>query len=193
MLTTQGSRARYKCRHDRWPRPPLYPADVASRRRALELEEFFDEQLGPHLRRAVYHELLPHPRLVLPLFSHNQPPAARMLLRAAFPLLRVAMRRALSITERDAFHSRARTVAAMDRLERELGSSGYLVGDEFTVADLTAASLFYPIVRPASFPYPSVTEIPAAAQEFLDALASRRGGRWVARMYERHRGVAGEA
>jgi glutathione S-transferase len=62
-----------------------------------------------------------------------------------------------------------------------------LVGDAFSVADLTAASLFYPIVRPASFPYPSVTEVPAPAQAFLDSLAARPGGRWVARMYERHR------
>jgi glutathione S-transferase len=27
------------------PEPPLYPADIAARRRALELEEFFDEEL----------------------------------------------------------------------------------------------------------------------------------------------------
>ena len=33
---------------ERWPRPPLYPEDQALRRRALELEEFFDEELGPH-------------------------------------------------------------------------------------------------------------------------------------------------
>jgi hypothetical protein len=51
-----------------------------------------------------------------------------MLLRAAFPLLRVVMRRAMSITAGDAFHSRAQTSAAMDRLERELGSDGYLGG-----------------------------------------------------------------
>jgi glutathione S-transferase len=171
----------------RWPQPALYPADAAGRRRALELEELFDEQLGPHVRRAVYQELLPHPRLVLPLFCHNQPPAARFLLWATFPLLRVVMRRVMSINAADAFHSRARTIAAMDRLERELGSSGYLVGDRFTIADLTAASLFYPIIRPPSFPYPSVTEVPAAAQEFLDSLAARPGGRWVATMYRRHR------
>ena len=32
---------------DQWPEPPLYPEDRAQRRRALELEEFFDEELGP--------------------------------------------------------------------------------------------------------------------------------------------------
>ena len=37
---------------ERWPEPPLYPLDAAQRQRALELEEFFDEELGPHIRRA---------------------------------------------------------------------------------------------------------------------------------------------
>ena len=32
---------------ERYPEPPLYPTDIADRRRALELEEFFDEELGP--------------------------------------------------------------------------------------------------------------------------------------------------
>src|SRR5262249_57787113 len=35
----------------RFPDPPLYPADLVERERALRLEEFFDEELGPHLRR----------------------------------------------------------------------------------------------------------------------------------------------
>src|SRR4051812_5719381 len=35
----------------RSPQPPLYPFDPAERARALELEELFDEQLGPYMRR----------------------------------------------------------------------------------------------------------------------------------------------
>jgi glutathione S-transferase len=39
---------------ERWPQPPLYPEDAAQRQRALEFEEFFDEELGPHIRRVAY-------------------------------------------------------------------------------------------------------------------------------------------
>ncbi len=42
---------------ERFPEPPLYPADPEQRRRALELEDFFDEELGPHLRLLAFHEL----------------------------------------------------------------------------------------------------------------------------------------
>jgi glutathione S-transferase len=171
----------------RWPQPPLYPEDEAERRRALELEEFFDEELGPHIRRAVYHELLLRPEMVIPLFTHGQRLPARLLVRAAFPLLRVGMRQRMDINAADAEESRRKTVAAMDRLEDEIGPSGYLVGESFTIADLTAAALFYPVARPPEFPYPSVTEPPDSAREYLDPLSRRPGGEWVAEMYRRHR------
>ncbi len=172
---------------ERWPQPPLYPADPEERARALELEEFFDEQLGPHIRRAVYFVLLDEPDIVLPLFLHGQRLPARALLRATFPVLKVGMRRRMQIEESPAAESRDLCVAAMDRLEAEVGPSGYLVGDSFTVADLTAASLFYPLVQPPQFPYPSVNRIPEAGHEFVASLAVRPGARWVAEMYDRHR------
>jgi glutathione S-transferase len=175
---------------ERWPEPPLYPADEAERRRALDLEEFFDEELGPHIRRAVYHELLPYPEMVVPLFTNGQTPAGRVLIRASFPVLRVGMRQSMEINAPAAEESRVRTVEAMDRLEHEIGPSGYLVGDRFTVADLTAASLFYPVARPAEFPYPSISDPPPAAGEWLDPLRDRPGGEWVADIYRRHRAPA---
>src|SRR3954449_13512521 len=41
----------------RFPDPPLYPEDPEERRRALALEDWFDEELGPFVRRAAFHEL----------------------------------------------------------------------------------------------------------------------------------------
>ena len=177
---------------ERWPEPSLYPEAQAPRRRALELEEFFDEKLGPHIRRAVYHELLAHPEMVIPLFTRGRRLPARMLVRGAFPLLRAGMRRSMDIRAAAAERSREKTVAAMDRLENEIGPHGYLVGDAFTVADLTAAALFYPVIRPREFPYPSVVEPPESGREFLDALTERPGGDWIAQMYRRHRSPSAE-
>jgi glutathione S-transferase len=176
----------------RWPQPPLYPEAEAERRRALELEEFFDEELGPHIRRAAYHALLAHPNTLIPLFTHGHRLPGRMLVRVTFPVLRARMRRTLAINGASAEKGRRKTVVAMDRLEGEIGSSGYLVGESFTVADLTAAALLYPVVRPPEFPYPSVTDPPPATRDFLDSLARRPGGEWVARMYRRHRAPSAE-
>jgi hypothetical protein len=41
------------------PDPPLFPREPSERQRALELARFFDEELGPYLRRALFYELLP--------------------------------------------------------------------------------------------------------------------------------------
>jgi glutathione S-transferase len=176
----------------RWPEPTLYPADEGERTRALELEALCDVELGEHVRRAAYEHLLVRPDLLLPSFLHNQPPFARALLRAVFPVLRAGMRRRFRITSEKAAESRARVLAAVDLLERELadGEGDYLVGGRFSVADLTAAALLYPIARPATFPYP-IPEVPVAAREFMDSLTNRPIGDWVARMYERHRAAPG--
>ena len=177
----------------RWPQPALCPQDEGRRRRALELEEFFDEQLGPHIRRAFYHQLLPHPELLVPLFTHGDRRAARTLLQE-FPALRERMQQRMEINAESAAHSRAKVVAAIDRLEREISPSGYLVGDSFTVADLTAAALFYPVARPPQFPYAMVADqdLPDSWREFLDSLAQRPGGRWIAEIYRRHRSQSAE-
>src|SRR3954452_21567856 len=41
----------------RYPEPPLYPSDPDERRRALELEDFFDEEVAPFVRRSAFYEL----------------------------------------------------------------------------------------------------------------------------------------
>jgi hypothetical protein len=81
----------------------------------------------------------------------------------------------------------------MDRLEREISPSGYLVGASFTVAELTAAALLYGVVRPPEFPYPMFArdDLPAFWREFLDSLAQRPGGQWVTETYRRHRALQG--
>lgn len=174
---------------ERWPEPPLIPADPDERQRALELEDFFDEELGPHIRRAVYWELLPYPEVVLPLFTDGASDTSRRLLERGFPVLRMGMRHAMNIYEEPAARSRDQTIAALDRLETELDGGDYLVGDRFTIADLTAASLFYPLALPPEFPYrsPSFDELPAGARDFIGVMRDRPGAHWVGEMYRRHR------
>ncbi len=174
---------------ERWPEPPLIPGNAMQRRRALRLEDYFDEKLGPHIRRAVYWELLPYPDIVIPLFTDGASPVTRGMLRAGFPVLRVGMKRFMNIYEEPAMRSRKKCVEALDTLEKELGDKDYLVGDEFSIADLTAASLFYPLALPPEFPYtcPTWEQLPEGAREFLGELRDRPGAQWVGEMYQRHR------
>ena len=171
------------------PNPPLYPTDPAERRRALELEEFMDEEVGPHVRRAFFFETLDQADFLVDIFGSDQGTVARGLYRALFPLTRMAMRLDMGITASGAERSRGKVLAALDRIEAELRPSGYLVGDRFSVADLAAAALLSPLVWPAEYGYP-MPSMPSRVASWRAPLAARPGFCWAAEMYRRHRGAS---
>src|SRR4051795_11106094 len=57
---------------ERFPSRSLYPADPAERARALELEDWFDENLGPPARRGGFTRLWTEPEAVR-AFGVSQP------------------------------------------------------------------------------------------------------------------------
>jgi glutathione S-transferase len=175
-----------------YPEPPLYPADPDERRRALELEDYFDEELGPYIRRWIFYVILPYPNFMHATFVSHASPAAQLAHRAMAPVVGVIMRRQMDINPASAEVARARTLAAMDRLMSELRPSGYLVGDHFTVADLTAAALLSPLVRPPEFPYKPAAPLPMPFAEIRDSLSTHPAFRWTLRTYRNHRGESAE-
>ena len=174
------------------PEPALYPVDPAEHRRAIELEAFFDEELGPHIRRVLFFELLDHPDYAAELFTVGEGPATRARYRSWFPISRAVMRTTMGIDAPRTEESRRQVSAALDRLERELPASGYLVGDRFSVADLTAAALLAPAVLPPEFPYVLPPDMPDSVARYRETLATRRAYGWAAEMYRRHRGRSAE-
>ena len=171
-----------------YPEPPLYPDDPDDRRRALELEEFFDEELAPHIRRAAFAVVTRDPES----FAWIAAPRAGKLVHAGFKgtaaIAGPLTRRRYGINDETAARGREKTAAAFTRLESEIGPSGYLVGDGFTVADLTAAALFFPLVRPPESDHLTPGELPEELQRFQAEYSSRPGFGWVREMYRRHRG-----
>jgi glutathione S-transferase len=171
-----------------YPDPPLYPADREARERALELENYFDEELGPYIRQWGYFMLLPYSSTVTALFTSQAGLGKRLFMRAIFPLVRPVMRSKMKVYPAEAEAAREKTIAAMDRIAREVAPSGYLVGDSFTVADLTAAALLSPLVMPKEFPYKRPAAIPAPMAQARAHLAEHPALKWAAGIYARHRG-----
>jgi glutathione S-transferase len=175
----------------RFPVPALYPADPAERERALALEDWFDEQLGPYMRRFAFHALRSQRDELERLATMAAPPWLSRFkgMSVAFAKTFTGLR-FLAASGRASERARLKVLVALDRLEQELGSNQYLVGGRFTVADLTAAALFYPLVLPPEGP--AQFTLPESFRRFREPLAERRGYRWVEEMFRDHRhGVGG--
>jgi glutathione S-transferase len=175
-----------------YPEPPLYPKDGGDRRRALELEDFFDEELGPYIRRWIFYEGLEglEPKEFIEGVMANAPGAVKAIMRTTSPVATRALKLRYGITPADAQAARGKVAAAFDRVEQEIQPSGYLVGDSFTVADLTAASLLFPLVRPPEAPHRFEGRLPEAVMSFRDSMAEHPGYKWVEEIYRKHRGTS---
>jgi glutathione S-transferase len=171
----------------RHPDPPLYPAERDLRQRALELEEYFDEQLGPEIRRVFLYHLFADPALSLEASDRNAGPLRRALLRPFVPVVVRMLARVYGVDRARAEEGLGRTHAVLDRIVQETGPSGYLVGDRFTVADLTAAALGR-LLAPAEYVHPVVNATPAL-QEVRESLRSHPAVDWIEAMHIRHRGT----
>jgi glutathione S-transferase len=176
----------------RFPEPPLYPEDPVERRRALDLEDWFDEELGPPVRLLAWHELVKDPERLTRMMDQFLPPQARgtdaaRAAAARFATVFTDLRYGVKSDE-SAERSRERVLAGLDRLETELDGNDYLAGDRFSVADLTAAALFYPLVLPPEGP--DIGDAPDALERFREPLANRPGFQWVLETYRRHRSRA---
>jgi glutathione S-transferase len=172
------------------PEPPLYPIDAEERARAIELEDWFDENLGPHARLLSFYELIQEPDVFAEVAAESVPgPLGKVK-----PVVGAYARAFTSIrfganSDEAAQRAREAIAAAFDKLEAELerGGGEFLVGDGLSVADITAASLFYPVVVPPEGPLDPNLPRPPAFDRFRQSLSDRPGYRWVEETFRRHR------
>jgi glutathione S-transferase len=174
------------------PDPPLYPADPEERRRALELEDLFDEELGPYTRRLSVHHMLPERELILGAFFQDVQGVQRRAMAAAYPAVRRTMSSTLEINDETLPPAFEKVRAAGERFKGELQPSGYLVSDRFTVADLTLAALLSPIVAPEQFPYPQPQRGHPRLAPLIEVLDEYGLADWTRGIYARHRGQSAE-
>jgi len=170
------------------PEPALLPADPAERQQVLEVQRYFDAQIGGPLRAAAFQEWLTDTRYMSRLFATHAGPLARGAYSAAFPLIRVAMRATMRLGPEAAAEGLRRGAEGFAFVADRAGPSGYLVSDRFTLADLTAAAILAPAIMPPEFPYTPPQPIAPAVQAFLDRWRDHPGAAWVREMYRRHRG-----
>lgn len=183
----RGSAAVIDYLERQFPQNPLYPHSEADRARALELQAWFDER-GAQLRRAFFHDFLADTRYAADCFSLGYTEGTRRWYATAFPLIRAVMKLDMRISAAGAEEGRRRTKEALDFVAREAGPQGYLVGERFSIADLTAAVVLSATALPEAYPVTFAQPHPPGLARWLARWADHPGTAWVREIYRRHRG-----
>lgn len=172
----------------RQPDPPLFPEDPGERGKVADLMHHFDQVVGPQVRCALFSVMLGEPDYLCATFSAPKPRAVRALYRAGFPLVKGVMARANGVTGPEAVEAAfADTRAALDLVASRAGPGGYLVGERFSAADLTAAALLAPCANPEHPDMHRAPPLPAAMEGWFARWAAHPGVAWVHETYRRHR------
>ena len=174
---------------ERYPEPPLYPRDVAALQRALVLEDNFDETLGPAVRAAIVTPLFRNdPDVALRVLTTGMPARAYQRLRALRRIFPMYYRFRHKMRDAKLEADCATVDAALGRIEQERQGRPYLVGNEFTVADLTAAAMLGVLLQPPEIQYPLRVELPPYVQEYRATLLRHPAVQWAGNIYRLHRG-----
>jgi glutathione S-transferase len=197
LVTDDGERlcdsariARYASDRFGTPQTSLYPAEHLAELEALE--RHLHDKLGPHTRRFAYYHLLGNPTLMATLVRHNVGRVQAAAFLATLPLWRAGLRRALGIDRERAEASLVRIREEMAALGERLGDRPYLVGDRFTAADLTVASLLAPALLPTRAEGYAVVltepgSLPGPLQALVQELRQTRIGQHCMRMFAQER------
>jgi glutathione S-transferase len=182
-----GSAAIINWLESQYPEPALLPADQALQVQALGLQARFDADVGPATRTLLFEVLLNEPDYMCDTFSASKPWLKRLAFRATFPAAKGFIRKGNGVFPDNIARSRIITRAALDEVAASVASTGYLVGNHFSIADLCAASLLAPLTNIRHPDMQRIEPMPASVQEFLAQWTDHAAIAWVHRMYERHR------
>ncbi len=183
----------------RCPEVGLLPSDPKLRAECLEIEEDLDTNLGPATRRIGYFFLVHRggERFGREMIAGAATGVSRVAASIAYPALAWTIARSLKADEAGFVRSKEKADAVFARMGARLVAAraegrSFLVGDRFTVADLTLAALCTPLVQPknAGWPMPPHDLLPTEAAELGDAFAQSETGKHVLRMYETERNAA---
>ena len=183
-----GSAAIIDALEERHPSDKLMPSDDAGRQAVLALQEQFDENIGVRTRRAVLSTLMGDPAYMANMFSTGRPWFVRLSYRWVLPMVLDRVREGNGITGPESIEDgMAAVIEGLDLVHERSQATGYLVGDTFTAADLTACAHLAPAVNPPDCDMTRPEPMPDTFRKQLMDWAKHPGTDWVRKIYRDHR------
>ncbi|NNK96338.1 MAG: glutathione S-transferase family protein [Desulfobacterales bacterium] len=166
---------------------PLTPTDTLDCQECLEIERTMDKRLGESIRQILYFGLLAYPNFIRHCFTHPMVWWKQLLFRPIFPVLRNKIYQVYVKSPESVERARNTFNAAIDDIEQKLRNEQYLVGNQFTRADLSVASMLSLLVMPPEHPFPWQDIPDSETKTFLQEYRDHPVSIWVGKMYFKHR------
>jgi glutathione S-transferase len=167
----------------------LYPTNLEQRQQAENLVNLFDSVLAPAVRLWTYFYIMDLPRVVQPLWCEGVPWYERMLFPVVFSWMRSNVVQIYGVNESTAIAA----YESMDKIFETVGElladgRDYLVGDRFSAADLTFATLAAAVVSPVGYGVrlPDLEQLPVPMADGIRQFRRTLAGKFVLRLYEEH-------
>lgn len=154
-----------------------------------EVAQRFDA-IGKDVARYLYaHSFGTSDADIIQLWTDHASPWQAAIIRSTYPVMRWVFQQKLHINPARVSLAEDRIRLAVEWLERSLaGGASYLVGERFSVADITAASLLAPLACPRQHPVYGDASYQAGMAQALAPWRDRPAMAWVRQMYDMHRG-----
>lgn len=168
----------------------LYPIDPTLRLEVDKLEELFDTQLGSYTPCWAYFYWISDRAAMRRGWCEGTPKIEQITFEIAFPLMQRIVQRTLNVTENSATRALQGIWQIFDRVSHRLSDGRrYLVGDNFSAADLTFAALSAPILLPAEHPMklPKIDETNSEMATTIKELRATSAGIYALSLYQKHR------
>jgi glutathione S-transferase len=176
------------------PERPLVPDDPVLRERALAIQAHFDAEVGTRTRRALFALMLREPAYFCRVFAGHRRAPVRALYRAMFPFAKPVVWKSVGLAVPGAAEEAVEgALRALDFVAVESAAAGQLVGDRFTIADLTAASLLAVLVELEHPDMDRPRPAPPSVARFFARFAGHPGIAWVREQYRLHRPASSAA
>ncbi|MGK7914936.1 MAG: glutathione S-transferase family protein [Prochloraceae cyanobacterium] len=168
----------------------LYPTEPNMRTEVEQLEELFDRQLGVSTRCWAYYYTLDNLELVQNVWSRGVPWLEKIALKLLLNKVSDRIRNGYNITAEGAASSLEIIKQIFETVQQRLKRGNkYLVGDNFTAADLTFAALSAPIIRPQNHPviFSQIRGFPDEMVAEIEQMRSTSAGKYALRLYREKR------
>jgi glutathione S-transferase len=168
----------------------LYPTNSEQRQQVEKLVDLFDSVLAPAVRLWTYFYIMDQPHVVQPLWCDGVPWYERILFPVVFPWMRSNVVQMYDVNESTAIAAYESTSKIFETVGEMLADGRkYLVGDCFSAADLTFATLAAAVVAPVGYGVrlPDLDQLPAQMAAGIEHFRETLAGKFVLRLYEEHR------